>query len=114
MAATQTAGAVDLQRELDLGQLVPVATVAESVLGHVVSRQTALRWAMVGRSGVRLPCRRGRNRQLVTTEQAFRRWLDATSDLPASCPAPQRDKGADAILQGFGLPRASKRGGGHA
>jgi hypothetical protein len=71
---------------LDVGPLVPVARAAELVLGESVSARTILRWAIAGRRGVPLPTRRGRRRKHITTVDAFKAWIAATSDSPRTAP----------------------------
>jgi hypothetical protein len=73
---------------LATGQLLPVAAIAELVLGAPVHPNTALRWATAGRDGVRLPTRRGRRRARVTTEAAFRWWLTASDGTQTATPVP--------------------------
>lgn len=95
------------------GPLEPVSVVAEQVLGHRVVARTALRWALAGRNGVRLPTVRGCRRIRCTTVAAFRSWLEASSaeqQLPASESRPlaghvATDEVADAVLKSFGLGR---------
>ncbi len=88
-------------------------SIAEQVLGHRVVARTALRWALAGRNGVRLPTVRGCRRVRCTTVAAFRSWLEASSaeqQLPAPVSRPPAgqvatDEVADAVLKSFGLGR---------
>lgn len=85
---------------LNEGQLRPISDIAQAVLGHRVTSRTALRWAVAGCNGVRLPTRRGVQRARCTTEAAFRAWLEARdgADQP-----PQTAPGTAATLGRFGL-----------
>ena len=104
----------DLRSLLDTGKLSPVSAVCEQVLGRTVDPRTVLRWSLTGRAGLRLPTVRGVRRVHLTTEGAFRAWLQATSGdeitaqskvpPPASTLAP-KDAVADAVLASFGLGR---------
>lgn len=76
---------------LDSGPLLPVARVAELVLGEPVAPRTILRWSLGGRRGVPLPTRRGRRRKHVTTESAFRWWIAATSGAAPASPLTEAD-----------------------
>ena len=62
---------------LEVGQLKSVTKVAEAVYGEPIVPKTALRWAVNGLSGVRLPTRRGKRRSRLTTEACFRAWIKA-------------------------------------
>lgn len=107
-------GLADLTHLLADGELRPVPLVAERVLGRPVDPRTALRWAIHGRRGVRLPTVRGARCRRCTTEGALRAWLLVTSDMPAAAapaapaaPA-RRDAVDDAVLSTFGLGRGQR------
>lgn len=103
---------------LAVGPLLSVPDVAEQVLGRAVDPRTALRWAMNGRGGVKLPTLRGAQRMRCTTVAAFRAWIEQTSEHydarpVAAQPQPAAvDVGADAILAAINpkLGRRSKAG----
>lgn len=114
----QHPGPLDLSALLSEGELCPVPRIAERVLGRPVDPRTALRWAIAGRRGVRLPTVRGARCRRCTTERALRAWLLATSDLP---PAATADRAApvavarravvdDAVLASYGLGRQPQGG----
>lgn len=90
-------------------QLVPVAEAAEQVLGHRVTNRTALRWAIAGRAGVKLPTVRGIRGTRCTTVEQFREWLAASSGNPSPASAPDlRDPAADAGLAALGIGGARR------
>jgi hypothetical protein len=90
----------NLSTHLETGTLRPIPDVAQAVLGHRVTARTALRWAVAGCNGVRLPTRRGVRRARCTTEATFRAWLAARdcADQP-----PQKAPGTASTLGRFGL-----------
>ncbi|MFN7341437.1 MAG: hypothetical protein ACK5VI_10205 [Opitutia bacterium] len=92
-----------LVAQLEVGRLQSVTKIAEYVYGEPIVPKTALRWAVAGLSGVRLPTRRGKRRSRVTTEACFRAWLKAVEAAEnGASPAPVAADSA-AILAKFGL-----------
>lgn len=88
-------------------RLMTVSEAAEAVLGRSVTARSALRWAIHGRSGVRLPTVRGIRGQRCCTVATFRAWLVASSgdDVTATDATSRTDPAADAGLRALGVRR---------
>lgn len=106
---------MDLAELLEVGPLRGVPEVARSVLGSPVSPETARRWSLNGRGGVRLPVVRGLRRRHLTTEAALRRWLAVTSGGASAPiedqPAPKTPAVDVAVIESFRRTRATGRKG---
>ena len=88
-------------RLLDEGVILAVA--AARAEGISISSKTALRYCIAGLRGIRLESVKIRGRRM-TSRAAFRRFIAATQDQPASPSAPVMDRAAaDKVLAAFGL-----------
>lgn len=101
-AAKQSSGGVPAHHQQFV--LMTVAEAAAIVLGRPVNPRTALRWAVAGRNGIRLPTVRGLRGVRCCTPESLHRWLAASSGDEQPAPSNQRrDPVADAGLEALGV-----------
>lgn len=116
VAASAVAESTAVRERLVDEGLVLVSDAALAVLGEPITSRTALRWAIHGRGGRHLPTIKGRRGRRMTSVQAMRRFLLASSPddgvpaqaVPAAAPAPKTPAADVAVLESF---RRTRKGG---